>query len=132
MLVLSLSIHFFFFHGMFDSNVICFEENGSANIEYSIDGKTCIDHNNEYGDNTIAFTSVENNNCKDVSFSELNHNDDRFVVKKINKSISNVNLCSLITQHSVQQIKIEHSSIDKNGIKISSQLDSYTTVLLLI
>jgi len=51
---------------MFDFNVICFENNGSTKIEYSLNGKTCVDHNNESGDNIISFTSVEDNNCKDI------------------------------------------------------------------
>lgn len=73
---------------MFDFNVICFEVDGSTNIEYSLDGKTCIEHNTQLTDNTISITAVEDNNCRDVPLTELNHNDDQFVIKKINKSIS--------------------------------------------
>jgi hypothetical protein len=80
---------------MFDFNVICFEEDGTTNIEYSIDGKSCVDHNNEYGDKTLTFTSIEDNNCKDISLSESMHSDDQFVIKKPNESISNVDLLFL-------------------------------------
>jgi hypothetical protein len=77
---------------MFDFNVICFEVDGSTNIEYSLDGKTCIEHNTQLTDNTISITAVEDNNCRDVPLTELNHNDDHFIIKKIDDSISNDDL----------------------------------------
>jgi hypothetical protein len=92
LLLFSLSAHFLFFHGMFDFNVICFEKDGSTNIEYSIDGKTCIDHSSQLNDNLVSLTAPKNKDCKDVSLTELNHNDDQFIIKKIDNSISNVDL----------------------------------------
>ncbi len=92
--MLSLSAHFFFFHEIFDFYVICFEEDGSTNIEYSIDGKSCIDHNNASNDNLITFSTVEENDCKDISFSESIHCNDQFVVKKNENTFSNSPLIS--------------------------------------
>ncbi len=122
MLVLSLSTHFIFFHGMFDFNVICFEKDGSTNIEYSINGKTCIDHNNEYSDNTIAFTSVEDNDCKDISLSESMHTDHQFVIKKLNKSIFKIDLIfsSLIDlrgKQSFRKVFKDYNTIQSNSIR---------------
>ncbi len=116
---------------MFDFNVICFEEDGTTNIEYSIDGKTCIEHNNELSGNIIAFNSVEENNCKDISFSESNHNDDQFIIKKFNKSISNVDLISssqinLSVKQNFIQVYNNFTTIQSNSIK------QIKTVLLLI
>ena len=86
LLLFSLSTHFFFFHGIFDFNVICFEKDGSTNIEYSIDGKNCIDHSSRLNDNVVSFAAPENKECNDVSLTELNHNDDQFIIKKIDES----------------------------------------------
>ena len=121
LLLFSLSSHFLFFHGMFDFNVICFEKDGSTNIEYSIDGKTCIDHNNEYSDNTIAFTSVEDNDCKDISLSESMHSDDQFVIKKLNKSLLKIDLIfssliDLSVKHNITQAYINFTTIQSNSI----------------
>jgi hypothetical protein len=116
---------------MFDFNVICFEEDGTTNIEYSIDGKSCVDHNNEYGDNTVAFTSLEDNNCKDISLSESMHSDDQFVIKKPNKSISNVDLLFL----SLIDLPVEQSLtkvINYFNITQSNSIKQIKTVSLLI
>ena len=107
---------------MFDFNVICFEEDGTTNIEYSFDGKNCIDHNNESGGNTISFTSVEENDCKDISFSESIHCNDQFVVKKIEKTFSNSPLISSsLIDLSVKQnfIKVfnNYNTIQSNSIR---------------
>ena len=79
---------------MFDFNVICFEKDGSTNIEYSIDGKSCIDHSNASNNNLISFSTVEKNDCKDISFSESIHCNDQFVVKKNENTFSNSPLIS--------------------------------------
>ena len=131
LLLFSLSTHFFFFHEMSDFNVICFEKDGSTNIEFSLDGKTCIDHNSQLSDNTISFTSVEDNNCKDISLSESNHNDDRFVIKKFNKSISKADLIfssriDLSVKQNITKVVNNFSTIQSNSIQ------QLKTVLLLI
>jgi len=130
-LVVSLSTHFFFFHGMFDFNVICFEKGGSTNIEYSIDGKTCIDHNNASNDNLISFSTVEENDCKDISFSESKHCNDQFIIKKIDKSFSNSDLIvssmiDLSVKQNITQGYNNFTTIQSNSIQ------QLKTVLLLI
>ncbi len=120
--MLSLSAHFFFFHEIFDFYIICFEEDGSTNIEYSIDGKSCIDHNNASNDNLITFSTVEENDCKDISFSESIHCNDQFVVKKIEKTFSNSPLISSsLIDLSVKQnfIKVfnNFNTIQSNSIR---------------
>lgn len=115
-LVLSLSIHFFFIHGMLDFNVICFEEDGSTNFEYSYDGKTCIEHNDRSVDNRYSFTSVESNSCKDISFSASNHNDDQIIVKKFDELI--INALVICTFH-----------IDFSSIKNSTREFSHSTTI---
>jgi len=122
LLLFSLSTHFFFFHGIFDFNVICFEKDGSTNIEYSIDGKTCIDHSSQLNDNVVSFSAPENKECEDVSLTELNHNDDQFIIKKIDKSISNSDLIySSLTNLSVKQNYIQayksFKTIQSNSIQ---------------
>jgi len=107
---------------MFDFNVICFEVDGSTNIEYSLDGKTCIEHNTQLTDNTISITAVEDNSCKDVSLTELNHNDDQFVIKKINNSISKValifsSLIDLSVKQNITQAYNNHTTIQSNSIR---------------
>jgi len=115
---------------MFDFNVICYEENGTANIEYSIDGKTCIDHNYNAGKNIISITPVDENNCKDISFSELNHNDDGFIVKKMDISNANFDLiCYSMNEQSLQQNFIKIYII--NTIQ-SKSIQQVKTVSLLI
>jgi hypothetical protein len=107
---------------MFDFYVICFEENGSTNIEYSIDGKSCIDHNNASNNNLISFSTVKENDCKDISFSESIHCNDQFVVKKFNKSISKADLIfSSLIDLSVKQNFIQaynnFTTIQSNSIR---------------
>ncbi|GBD86848.1 hypothetical protein BMS3Abin03_00772 [bacterium BMS3Abin03] len=131
LLVLSLSTHFFSFHGIFESLVLCFEEDGSTNIEYSIDGETCIAHYNQLIEDIISSDTVEENNCEDISFSESNHNDDRFVVKKFNKPISNTDLIfsspvKLPAEKYFTKVFNNFSTIQSNSIQ------QLKTVLLLI
>lgn len=131
MLVLSLSTHTFFFHGMFNFTVVCFEKDGSTSIEFSLDGKTCVDHTDQLSDNTISLTSVEENNCKDISLSESNHNDDRFVIKKFNQTISNADLIfssrfDLSVKQNITKVVNNFSTIQSNSIQ------QLKTVLLLI
>ena len=107
---------------MFDSNVICFEEDGSVKIEYSVDGKNCNDHNNQLSTNIISISSVEENGCKDISFSESIHSDDQFVVKKKNISISNTVLISsspinLSVKQNFIQVYNNFTTIQSNSIK---------------
>jgi len=116
---------------MFDFNVICFEADGSTNIEYSLDGKTCIEHNTQLTDNTISITAVEDNNCKDVSLPELNHNDDQFVIKKIDKSISNSDL--IVSSLIDLSVKQNFTKIFNKFITIqSNSIRQLKTVSLLI
>ena len=122
LLLFSLSTHFLFFHGMFDFNVICFEKGGSTNIEYSIDGKNCIDHSSQLNDNVVSFTAPENKDCKDVSLTELNHNDDQFIIKKIDESFSNSDLIvsSLIylsVKQNITQAYNNFTTIQSNSIR---------------
>ncbi len=131
LLLFSLSAHFFFFHGMFDFNVICFEKDGSTNIEYSIDGKNCIDHSSQLNDNVVSFAAPENKDCKDVSLTELNHNDDQFIIKKIDKSISNSDLIySSLTNLSVKQ-NITQAYYNLTTIQSNSILQLKTVSLLI-
>jgi len=107
---------------MFDFYVICFEEDGSTNIEYSIDGKSCTDHNNNSNDSLISFSAVEENDCKDISFSESMHSDDQFLIKKISKSIANADIMlSSVIDLSVKQNFIQaynnFTTIQSNSIK---------------
>ena len=116
---------------MFDYNVICYEEDGSTNVEYSLDGKTCIDHNNDAGDNTISFTSIENNVCKDISFSDSIHNDDQFVFKKIDESTTT----SFVVGSSVIDVTvIIKSTLVLNNLNTtqSNSIQQYKTVSFLI
>ena len=122
LLLFSLSTHFFFFHGIFDFNVICFEKDGSTNIEYSIDGKNCIDHSSRLNDNVVSFAAPENKECNDVSLTELNHNDDQFIIKKIDESISSADLIvsSLIdvsVKQNITQAFNNHTTIQSNSIQ---------------
>ena len=122
LLLFSLSTHFFFFHGVFDFNVICFEKDGSTNIEYSIDGKNCIDHSSQLNDNVVSFASPGSKDCKDVSLTELNHNDDQFIIKKIDESFSNVDLIvsslgNLSVKQNITQAYNNFTTIQSNSIQ---------------
>ena len=122
LLLVSLSAHFLFFHGMFDFSVICFEKDGSTNIEYSIDGKNCIYHIIQLYENVVSFAAPENKECKDVSLTELNHNDDQFIIKKIDKSISNSDLIvssliDLSVKQNITQAYNNFTTIQSNSIR---------------
>ena len=121
LLIFSLSTHFLFFHGIFDFNVICFEKDGSTNIEYSIDGKNCIDHSSQLNDNVVSFGSSESKDCKDVSLTELNHNDDQFIIKKIDESFLKIeiifsSLIDLSVKLNITQAYYNLTTIQSNSI----------------
>jgi hypothetical protein len=95
LLLISLTAHLIVFHNLFESSVICLDEDGGSLIEYSFDGENCMPHQNNEADNSYFIgKDKQNGDCEDISFSET-FDDDQFVIKNPNKSISNVELLIL-------------------------------------
>lgn len=131
-LFLSLFIsHFLISHVVFQNYVLCFENDGSVVLESVSEIDNCCNSNNGLMNNEI---SEETNDrdcslCEDVAISE-NCDEKYSMTLKKTQSLSAAVLNINYTPYSVD--KKDFISIIKNEINHSPQLDSYTTVLLLI
>jgi len=86
-LLIGLSAHFIVFHHMFESSVLCLDDDGASAIEYSTDGNNCIPHQDNDTDYQSYFSGDQNGNCEDISFSDT-IDDDQFVIKKVKEELT--------------------------------------------
>ncbi len=130
--VLALFItHLVLAHVILQNYILCFENDGRVVLESVLDLEDCCNSTSTVMTAEIidCRTDEDCSFCEDVAISE-NCDEEYLITTKQMQPLIAVVLFSNNAPYPVN--KIEFSTVNKNEIKFSPQLDSYKTVLLLI
>jgi hypothetical protein len=130
-LLVSLSLHILVIHGMFNSSVICFEDNGTTSVEYTFDGASCATHNYAFSNEHRLIEDDKINECEDLSLTELHNSDDQFLIKKSN-NIFVKNQSIIAVSFSTSAIKLLQITNNVPTLNSTASLTHFKTVSLLI
>lgn len=131
LLLTSLSLHILVIHGMFNSTVICFEEDGTTNIEYTFDGASCAAHTNILSDDYEFVKEDKETECKDISLAELHDSDEQFLIKKHDKTINKIQIAAAVSIYTA--VNEQYPAVYSSPIEDTSpSLTQFKTVSLII
>ncbi len=116
---------------MFKSGVICFEDDGTASIEYTFDDTTNPAHNNVLSEKHELITDNGENDCEDVSLTGLLDSDDQSLIKKPKNVIAKIQFVAAFSLNSSanDMHPIFFTNLTSNSLTLLTQIE---TVSLLI
>ncbi len=116
---------------MFKSGVICFEDDGTASIEYTFDDTTNSSHNNVLSEKHEWITNYSENECEDVSLTGLRDSDDQSLIKKPKNVIAKIQFVVAFSLNSAANDfhPIFYANLTSNSSTLLTQIE---TVSLLI
>jgi hypothetical protein len=116
---------------MFNSSVICFEDNGTTSVEYTFDGASCATHNYAFSNEHRLIEDDKINECEDLSLTELHNSDDQFLIKKSNNSIIKVQIVAAVS-FNISTIRLQQVTDCIIAPNNTASLTHFKTVSLLI
>ena len=126
-----LTLHILVLHGMFNSSVLCFEDDGTTTIEYTLDGASCAAHNTVLSDEykSVAFEKI--NECEDIALAGLHNSDDQFLINKSNNLIVKIQIIASFSFSTIANDvhQVANETLTSNS---TASLTHFKTVSLLI